>query len=160
VPHTYLALEECISYIARKLKLKSQNPVLSKTNYLQEIRQAIEEIGEKFTRAHYLLDNSAGGSEHVECRTLLMRFRDDAEILQATQFLHENGTLIHYNDTGLRDLFFLDPQWLCDILASVITIREINPFAAKGIMKIADLQVLFKVEFLAFRFYKRLFEIE
>ena len=63
---------------------------------------------------------------------------------KATQFLHENGILIHYNDVALRDLFFLDPQWLCDILATVITIREINPFAAKGIMKIKDLLVLFK----------------
>jgi hypothetical protein len=63
---------------------------------------------------------------------------------QATQFLHENGLLIHYNDVALNDLFFLDPQWLCDILATVVTIREINPFAAKGLMKIRDLQVLFK----------------
>ena len=51
---------------------------------------------------------------------------------------------MHYNDSALRDLFFLDPQWLCDVLASVITIREINPFATKGIMKINDLQILFK----------------
>jgi hypothetical protein len=58
--------------------------------------------------------------------------------------LHENGILIHYNDVALNDLFFLDPQWLCDILATVVTIREINPFAAKGLMKINDLQVLFK----------------
>ncbi len=63
---------------------------------------------------------------------------------KATQFLHENGILIHYNDVALNDLFFLDPQWLCDILATVVTIREINPFAAKGLMKINDLQVLFK----------------
>ena len=75
---------------------------------------------------------------------MLVRFRDDAEILQATQFLHENGIIIHYNDVALRDLYFLDPQWLCDILATVVTIREINPFAAKGIMKIKDLLVLFK----------------
>ena len=31
-------------------------------------------------------------------KRVLIRFRDDAEILQATQFLHENGILIHYND--------------------------------------------------------------
>lgn len=52
--------------------------------------------------------------------------------------------MIHYNDVALRDLYFLDPQWLCDILSTVITIREINPFAAKGIMRIKDLFVLFK----------------
>ena len=83
-------------------------------------------------------------TKSLKNKRLLIRFRDDAEILQATQFLHENGILIHYNDVALRDLFFLDPQWLCDILATVITIREINPFAAKGIMKIKDLLILFK----------------
>lgn len=145
IPHTYLALEECCGYVARKLKLKSQNPVLSTANYLKEIRQACEEIYPT-TSANGSAGAGAGCQENqVEGnRSILMRFRDDAEILQATQFLHENGILMHYNDTGLRDLFFLEPQWLCDVLASVITVREINPFAARGIMKIADLQILFK----------------
>jgi hypothetical protein len=86
------------------------------------------------------------GRQHQQQQgRLLVRFRDDAEILQATQFLHENGILIHYNDSALRDLFFLEPQWLCDLLATVVTIREVNPFAAgRGVMKIADLKVLFK----------------
>ena len=52
--------------------------------------------------------------------------------LQATKFLHENGLLLHYDDATLRDLYFLDPQWLCDILSHVVTIREINPFAKNG----------------------------
>lgn len=52
--------------------------------------------------------------------------------------------MLHYEDVTLRELYFLDPQWLCDILAHVITIREINPFARNGLMKIDDLQVLFK----------------
>lgn len=142
IPHTYLALEECCGYIARKLKLKSQNPVLSTANYLKEIRQACEEI---YPTTGATSSGAGGQDNQLEGnRSILMRFRDDAEILQATQFLHENGILMHYNDTGLRDLFFLEPQWLCDVLASVITVREINPFAARGIMKIADLQVLFK----------------
>lgn len=73
-----------------------------------------------------------------------LRFRDDAEIMQACSFLHENGVLLHYEDSTLRDLYFLDPQWLCDMLAHVVTIREINPFAKNGIMKIEDLKHLFK----------------
>ena len=42
------------------------------------------------------------------------------------------GLLLHYDDATLKELYFLDPQWLCDILAHVITIREINPFARNG----------------------------
>jgi len=129
VPHTYLALEECVSYVTKKLRLRNQSPVLTTGNYLKEIRAAVEDL---YPGCGY------------EGR-LFVRFRDDAEILQATQFLHENGILIHYNDSALRDLFFLDPQWLCDLLATVVTIREVNPFVAgKGIMKISDLKVLFK----------------
>lgn len=59
-------------------------------------------------------------------------------------FLHDNGVLLHYEDATLRDFYFLDPQWLCDILAHVVTVREINPFAVNGIMKVDDLQFLFK----------------
>lgn len=40
--------------------------------------------------------------------------------------------LLHYDDATLKDLYFLDPQWLCDVLAHVVTIREINPFARTG----------------------------
>lgn len=71
-------------------------------------------------------------------------FRDAAELQQATIFLHENGVLLHYNDIMLRDFYFLDPQWLCDILAQVVTIKEINPFSRYGIMKIDDINHLMK----------------
>lgn len=54
------------------------------------------------------------------------------------------GVLLHYDDATLKDLYFLDPQWLCDMLAHVVTIREINPFARSGIMKLDDLQIVLK----------------
>lgn len=59
-------------------------------------------------------------------------------------FLHDNGVMLHYDDATLRDLYFVDPQWLCDMLAHVVTIREINPFARNGIMRLDDLQHLFR----------------
>lgn len=43
------------------------------------------------------------------------------------------GVMLHYEDSTLKDLYFLDPQWLCDMLAHVVTIREINPFARNGL---------------------------
>ena len=52
--------------------------------------------------------------------------------------------MLHYEDATLRDLYFLDPQWLCDMLSHVVTIREINPFAKNGIMKLEDLRHVFK----------------
>ena len=55
------------------------------------------------------------------------------ELDQATTFLHENGILLHFDDSSLlSDLYFLDPQWLCSNLAKVITVQQKNPFQKSG----------------------------
>ena len=55
------------------------------------------------------------------------------ELEQGTAFLHENGILLHYEDSSLlSDLYFLNPQWLCSMLASVVTVQEKNPFQKNG----------------------------
>lgn len=137
-------MEECVYFVLNKLKSQSRNPILNTTNYLKEIREAIEILypassdSSEVTPQHDSSSSKLIGYLIVKTLTkskrMSIRFRDDTEILQASQFLHENGVLIHYNDVALSDIFFLDPQWLCDILATVVTIREINPFAAKGKM--------------------------
>lgn len=119
VPATYLALEDCIGNIAQTLRQSGADPVLNSENYREMVTQEMQ------------LRNYKG-------------FRDNSELNQATMFLHDNGVLLHYDDATLRDLYFLDPQWLCDMLAHVVTVREINPFARTGVMKMDDLQHLFK----------------
>ena len=42
------------------------------------------------------------------------------------------GTMLHYEDTVLNDFYFVDPQWLCDLLAHVVTVRQVNPFVKDG----------------------------
>lgn len=61
-----------------------------------------------------------------------LSFRDNAELDQATVFLHDNGVLLHYQDAALNDLYFLDPQWLCDMLAHVVSIKEVNQYVRNG----------------------------
>ncbi|OQV15651.1 Leucine-rich repeat serine/threonine-protein kinase 1 [Hypsibius exemplaris] len=120
IPAIYAALEDLVSSLAFEYRESGQHPVVT-TEYFRAI--VAHEIYERFN----------------------LTFRDSAELRQAVMFLHDNGILLHYEDSsGLKDLYFLDPQWLCDTLASVITVREINPFVKKGIMKIDDLKVLFK----------------
>lgn len=119
VPASYLALEEIIGNIAYQLRQGNADPVLSSEQYRMMVTQDIQNRGYK-------------------C------FRDWSELNQATMFLHDNGVLLHYDDATLRELYFLDPQWLCDMLAHVVTVREINPFARTGIMKMDDLQLVFK----------------
>ncbi|CAB3385193.1 Hypothetical predicted protein [Cloeon dipterum] len=119
VPASYLALEDVVSVIAAERRALGADPVLLADEYKAKVAHELQ------ARYH---------------RT----FRDGAELNQATAFLHENGVLLHYDDATLKDLYFLDPQWLCDMLAHVVTIREINPFARTGVMKLDDLKHVFK----------------
>ncbi|XP_022818770.1 leucine-rich repeat serine/threonine-protein kinase 1 [Spodoptera litura] len=115
IPATYLALEECVTSLAADLR----EPVLRHDEYRKLVTQYMQQKNHRM-------------------------FRDAAELHQATMFLHENGVLLHYDDATLKELYFLKPQWLCDVLAHVVTVREINPFANNGIMKIEDLAHVFK----------------
>lgn len=68
----------------------------------------------------------------ADSQTLISQHSADRELEQAVRFLHDNGTLLHYEDPLLEDFYFVDPQWLCDMLAHIITVREINPFIKEG----------------------------
>ncbi|XP_021920937.1 leucine-rich repeat serine/threonine-protein kinase 1 isoform X3 [Zootermopsis nevadensis] len=119
VPASYLALEDVVSHLAADRRHTGVDPVLNAEQYKAVVTT---EMQYRYQR----------------------KFRDAAELHQATLFLHENGVLLHYDDATLKDLYFLDPQWLCDMLAHVVTIREINPFARTGVMKLDDLKHVFK----------------
>ncbi|XP_054091980.1 leucine-rich repeat serine/threonine-protein kinase 1 isoform X2 [Zeugodacus cucurbitae] len=119
VPATYIALEDIVSVIATNLRSAGVDPVLDAEEYRKCITEEM--------RLHNYKS-----------------FRDTAELNQATMFLHDNGVILHYDDATLRDYYFLDPQWLCDMLAHVVTVREINPFARTGIMNMDDLGLLFR----------------
>ena len=64
----------------------------------------------------------------------------------AAQFLHDNGVLLHYNDhlRGLNNLYFIDPIWLADLLAEVITIPERQSFVHNGILKESNVAFIFR----------------
>ncbi|XP_047741419.1 leucine-rich repeat serine/threonine-protein kinase 1, partial [Hyalella azteca] len=119
IPATYLALEDVVAHLALERRLSGRDPVLTSERYQALVTAELTSRGMK-------------------------PFRDTAELNQATSFLHENGVLLHYDDATLKELYFLDPQWLCDMLAHVVTIREINPFAKNGVMKLDDLKHVFK----------------
>ncbi|KAG7298401.1 hypothetical protein JYU34_018023 [Plutella xylostella] len=116
VPCTYLALEECVAHLAAEL----QEPVLKHHDYKRLVWQ------EPVLKHH---DYKRLVTQYMQQKGMRL-FRDSAELHQATMFLHENGVLLHYDDATLKELYFLRPQWLCDVLAHVVTVREINPFAS------------------------------
>ena len=48
-----------------------------------------------------------------------------ADLQYAVTYLHENGVLLHYNTPTLEHLYFVDPQWLVDMLAHIVTVEEV-----------------------------------
>ena len=43
-----------------------------------------------------------------------------------------SGILLHFDDSLLSDLYFVNPQWLCSLMADVVTVQERNPFQKNG----------------------------
>lgn len=64
----------------------------------------------------------------------------------AAAFLHDNGVLLHYNDhlRGLNNLYFIDPIWLADMLAEVVTVPERHSFIHNGILKESNVAFIFR----------------
>lgn len=49
------------------------------------------------------------------------------EVVNALHFLHNVGEVAYFDDDpsdGLADRVFLDPQWLTNVMSSVVTLRH------------------------------------
>ena len=80
-------------------------------------------------------------------RTLkLVDLQDDDELRTVTHFLHEVGSLLHYDDRkhNLDDLYFVDPQWLCKLMSAIVTVEQKNPYLKHGILKTRNIPILFR----------------
>ena len=53
--------------------------------------------------------------------------------------------MLHYNDhlKGLNNLYFIDPVWLADMLAHIITVPQKHSFVQNGILVEARLKIIF-----------------
>ena len=55
---------------------------------------------------------------------------------------HILGTILHYDDPNqdLKDLYFINPSWLCRLMAKIITVEEVHKLIKEGVLRIDDLR--------------------
>uniref|UniRef100_A0A2K6GEA9 non-specific serine/threonine protein kinase n=1 Tax=Propithecus coquereli TaxID=379532 RepID=A0A2K6GEA9_PROCO len=68
---------------------------------------------------------------------------DENELPHAVHFLNESGVLLHFQDPALQlsDLYFVEPKWLCKIMAQILTVKvEGYPKHPNGIISRRDVE--------------------
>uniref|UniRef100_UPI00398F3D60 leucine-rich repeat serine/threonine-protein kinase 2 isoform X2 n=1 Tax=Pristiophorus japonicus TaxID=55135 RepID=UPI00398F3D60 len=68
---------------------------------------------------------------------------DENELPHAVRFLNESGVLLHFHDPALqlRELYFVDPQWLCKMIAQIVTVKAASfPKHPCGIIYRSDVE--------------------
>ena len=61
---------------------------------------------------------------------------------------------MHFDDPneGLNDLYFIDPRWLCTLMARVVTVKNHADLVKDGILEIQKTSVLFREDDLPYEF--------
>ena len=117
IPSSYHALDNKLSTIHRLVKDGKHEPIM----HAAEFQSMVRDLN-------------------------LVDIQDDDELRTATHFLHEVGALLHYDDRkhNLDDLYFVDPRWLCDLMSTVVTVKQRNPYVKQGILRSKNIPLLFK----------------
>ncbi|KAI6646528.1 Leucine-rich repeat serine/threonine-protein kinase 2-like [Oopsacas minuta] len=117
VPQYYITLDKKITALNKDLRKQKKSPILT----LKDFQKTIET---------WSISDLVG----------------KGETMKAINFLHKAGKLLYYDDpnSGLNELVFVNPQWLCNMMANIITIKTKNPFVSNGLMEVRHFYNLFK----------------
>lgn len=53
----------------------------------------------------------------------IFNINGDEEVREMATFLHDMGSILWYNSTMMKDVVILDPQWLSEVMASIISMK-------------------------------------
>ena len=128
IPSSYHALDDKLSKIHRLVKEGRQEPIMHTAEF------------EKMVKDCNLVD-----------------IQDDDELRTVTRFLHEVGSLLHYEDRkhNLDDLYFVDPRWLCDLMSTVVTVKERNPYVKQGVLNSKNLPLVFRDHQFPYKYFSQ-----
>ena len=128
IPSSYHALDNKLSEIHRLVKEGKHEPIM----HAAEFQKMVRDLN-------------------------LVDLQDDDELHTATHFLHEVGALLHYDDrkNNLDDLYFVDPHWLCDLMSTVVTFQQQNPYVKQGILRSKNIPLLFKDKCFPYKYFNQ-----
>ena len=128
IPSSYHILDDKLASIRQKVKNGEHEPIM----HTAEFKKMVKYLN-------------------------LVDLQDDEEIRTVTQFLHEVGALLHYDDrkNNLDDLYFVDPRWLCDLMSTIVTVKERNPYVKKGILHSKYIPLLFKNQHFPSKYFQQ-----
>ena len=117
IPASYHALDKQLTVVQQEVRNGIREPIM----YEEEFKTMVQQLN-------------------------LADIHGDDELKTAALFLTDVGSLLHYDDRShnLHELYFVDPQWLCDMISKVVTR---NPFVRKGILHSRDIPLLFNNKF-------------
>ena len=117
IPTSYHRLDENIQLIQNQVRNSHRDPIMN----FKEFNAMVQEMD-------------------------LPDLQGEDELQTAVVFLTEIGTILHYDDrsNGLHKLYFIYPRWLCDMMATIVTIKEKNPYVRNGILLRDDFPMIYK----------------
>ncbi|XP_055863720.1 uncharacterized protein LOC106053574 [Biomphalaria glabrata] len=94
--------------------------------------ESIKSITDKNVIEYKELENKASRSGIFEA----------TEVAHAVQFLHELGSLQHFTNTNLKSHVVISPQWLVDVMACVVSVKDSH--IKDGKLNHSDINTLWK----------------
>lgn len=70
---------------------------------------------------HGIEAREVGGFHFVACLVAVCTFC--LQLVEAVHFLHELGSLQHFDQHLLRDRVVINPQWIVDVMACVVSVH-------------------------------------